>query len=393
MALRKRCNERNYGALLKLLYFIQNARLETTGPSYASMASGRRARRILNLLHHTGLFEATVVFNFIKRKTPGAGPISIERDGLTVIEIPYVAFTAVALIHHLTIVLRRILAERSHVAVMSYNFNPGASLPSLLAKAIRPNAPYILQLEDGIDYDRSLSPLKKRIYRSLLAVQRWVATAALVPTPALSKYVMGIPTFTFTGLPTNPQLAKANGGSGERRRRKILFAGTLDKRRGIYDYLDSIAAGNLSAYEHHICGFVSDPARFDAALTAARSRAEVIFHGALDSDKYADLLAQVDVVLSLADPDDGHTRETFPSKVIDAVEAGKVVVSYRLAGFERAAYPTLFVTDRHNLPQTIRDLDFDAIATDIDRNNLNWLDESAQFIEFLRKLVKLRGTA
>lgn len=125
----------------------------------------------------------------------------------------------------------------------------------------------------------------------------------------------------------------------------VVYAGTLDPRKG--GALTAVAAAKFlpQRYHVHILGFGSDSDKRElsrAIEEAFKGRgARVTYDGILAGEEYARFMQRCDIGLSTQRSDTSFNATSFPSKVLSYLSSGLRVVSVRLEVLERSAISDL----------------------------------------------------
>lgn len=139
-------------------------------------------------------------------------------------------------------------------------------------------------------------------------------------------------------------------------RRHLLYAGTLDPRKG--GAAAAAAAGELpEEYHVHILGFGSEQEKKALCETVAKinaaSKANVSYDGLLSGEEYVRFVQSCDVGFSTQMPDAAFNDTSFPSKVLSYLANGLRVVSVRIKALERSAISDLLYYYDENTPEAI----------------------------------------
>lgn len=120
----------------------------------------------------------------------------------------------------------------------------------------------------------------------------------------------------------------------------IVYAGTLDIRKG-GAVAAAVAAEYLpSGYHIHILGFGSEPdvAKMRELVNEidSKSEASVTYDGVLMGEDYIKFIQSCDIGLSTQNPDAAFNDTSFPSKILSYMANGLRVVSIRIAAVENS---------------------------------------------------------
>lgn len=120
---------------------------------------------------------------------------------------------------------------------------------------------------------------------------------------------------------------------------RVVYAGTLDPRKGGAAAAAAAAAYLDARFEVHILGFgTQEDIRAMRQLVReinTSSDARVYFHGAKSGQEYTDFLHSSHIGLAPQDPDAKFNTSSFPSKILSYMAHGLTVVSSRVPAVER----------------------------------------------------------
>ena len=131
----------------------------------------------------------------------------------------------------------------------------------------------------------------------------------------------------------------------------IVYAGTLDPRKGGAVAAAAAAEFLPDNYFIHILGFGSDREiqnmKDQIADIASRSKAKVSYDGLLSGEDYIRFIQSCDIGLSTQNPDAAFNATSFPSKILSYMANGLRVVSIRIPAIEQSdVSDLLFYYDR-----------------------------------------------
>lgn len=109
----------------------------------------------------------------------------------------------------------------------------------------------------------------------------------------------------------------------------ILYAGTLHYRFGIQDLLNAFSFIRGNDYELWLCGS-GDAER--EIIKAANSDSRIRYYGYLEKSEVKALQNRATVLVNPRTNDGEYTKYSFPSKTIEYLASGKVVLMHKLDG-------------------------------------------------------------
>lgn len=118
----------------------------------------------------------------------------------------------------------------------------------------------------------------------------------------------------------------------------VVYAGTLDPRKGGASAAAEAALFLSKNYHIHILGFGSDQEiqriQETVALNNRSGYATVTYDGLLSGEDYIRFIQSCDIGLSTQNPDAAFNATSFPSKILSYMANGLRVVSIRIAAVE-----------------------------------------------------------
>lgn len=121
----------------------------------------------------------------------------------------------------------------------------------------------------------------------------------------------------------------------------VVYAGTLDPRKGGAVAAAAAAEFLPENYYIHILGFGSDQEIQNmkdlVADIASRSKAKVSYDGLLSGEDYIRFIQSCDIGLSTQNPEAAFNATSFPSKILSYMANGLRVVSIRIPAIELSA--------------------------------------------------------
>ena len=137
------------------------------------------------------------------------------------------------------------------------------------------------------------------------------------------------PTSNFLGI---PQSILRGGGT-------ILYTGTLDKRYGIKNLLDTFSDIEEKNLELWICG---EGNYKNSVIEASTRDNRIIYYGQLKHQAVMTLQRKATLLINPRLPDGEFTKFSFPSKIIEYMASGRPVIMHRLPGIPEEYYDHCF---------------------------------------------------
>jgi len=240
-----------------------------------------------------------------------------------------------------TIYLCRLVWGREFDAIVFYNFNVVTAFPALIAGLLY-GVPIVVDFNDSrLDSGNRLDVLKDRVY--LYVVDPWVAGGICINS-RMCELLRTENTVVVRGEPS-VRVPDTIGTDGDPDRPlTVLYGGRLDETRGIETILaavpDLVAERDVAV---HVAGYGP---KYEAVKrrVAEMETDRVTFLGNLSTERYREELLAADVALNAQSPDAPGNEYTFPTKVLDYLATGNVVVSTRISDLETELSDVLVFT-------------------------------------------------
>lgn len=210
-------------------------------------------------------------------------------------------------------------------ATIFYNFRIVSALPAYIAQVLL-DKPAILEYEDGM-FTQKTSPsaiiayvLRKTIggrIKGALCVNTQLASLLTTDNTAI---VRGFPSVGYPGELPEPVF--------DENEPVVMFAGTFDRIRGIDKFLSIIPKIEDENVRFWISGTGNNQ-----ELQRIRENVHnlddnrVEYFGTLPWKQYQQRLVSADVFVNFQNPNDDLSKYTFPSKLLDFLSAGGLIVS------------------------------------------------------------------
>ena len=137
----------------------------------------------------------------------------------------------------------------------------------------------------------------------------------------------------------------------------VLYAGTLDPRKGGAAAAAATAAFLPESYHIHILGFGSDVQVKNIKKTIKNSslqgHARVTYDGVLSGEDYIKFVQSCDIGLSTQNPNAAFNTTSFPSKILSYLSNGLHVVSIRIPTIEQSAIGDMLFYYDEQTPECI----------------------------------------
>lgn len=112
----------------------------------------------------------------------------------------------------------------------------------------------------------------------------------------------------------------------------ILYTGTLRRIFGVMDLVEAFEKGKFKNAELWICGSGECAGEIE---NKAKSNPSIKFYGLVSSEKALELQSKATILTNPRSASGNYTKYSFPSKTIEYLLAGKIVVMNRLPGIPK----------------------------------------------------------
>ncbi|WP_034490811.1 glycosyltransferase family 4 protein [Butyrivibrio fibrisolvens] len=170
---------------------------------------------------------------------------------------------------------------------------------------------------------------------------------------------------------------------------KFMYAGTLSDVTGVDILLDAIEMWDADDVEFYISGkgFLEERVK-----AAAKEDDRIKYLGFVSDDEYYNLMKEMDVFINPRNMDMEQNQNNFPSKVLEYLATGRVVVSTKFPGWERFQEAfCLYDKGAENLVKAMRhvkDLKVEEVAKQFANNrekakDFDWDSQAQKIIELV----------
>lgn len=248
-------------------------------------------------------------------------------DGLHLHHCPTLGLLGKLAILRKTIAMRWLqheLTGQAWDAVIGYNFYRETSIPLLAAK--KRGSRILLDIEDGHFNE---AHFQTAAYRKLEAELYHQADGFILVNEGLRERLEAIcpghaRTFTLHGL-FDPDVLKAAEGRVLPPVRRILYSGNFARAHGFAELITYIKA--LPPHLQLDITGTADAEEVRQIKVLAEARANVHYHGFLETQAFEKILQAADACLVLNNLQATQNRTNFPSKIFDYLARGHWVIS------------------------------------------------------------------
>lgn len=230
------------------------------------------------------------------------------------------------------------LVKYGHVNVVMYAINPIALLP-LLKLRIRNNIEITTICPELPEFRRYRKTVKNEIKRNIFRILNRSFDKYILFSESMSEYI-----------PSKKKCIVLEGFAPEiscnaiRSKKNIaMYAGGLAADNGIQLMIE--AANRLDTLDElWICG-VGDCQN----IVENSVNEKICYFGRVDNKTVVNMENQATVLLNLRDPSDPLTRFSFPSKIMEYMASGTLVLSTKLMGISKEYYDYIYVLEDYTV--------------------------------------------
>ncbi|MBI6022007.1 glycosyltransferase [Clostridium perfringens] len=118
---------------------------------------------------------------------------------------------------------------------------------------------------------------------------------------------------------------------------KIMYSGSLEKVSGVDIYLEAIKKINIKNIE-----FIFTGKGYLANEIKKQNDSRIIYKGMVSEEEYYKLLEQANILINCKNMNIMENRNNFPSKVLEYMASGRIIISTKFSGNEKFVKNILF---------------------------------------------------
>lgn len=245
-----------------------------------------------------------------------------------VLYCPIIDFPLISTISSILFTYRQIRkenADRKVDNIIFYNYKPEVAWAAWLAKK-KLGIPITVEYEDGYAHVSGIHGLKAWIFNFTEAKVKKCVDSAILVNSHLKKHY-SVPSITVRGIINKEFLQKCQVYKKEKNKKfTILYAGGLDKERGISVFLESLKYNDLDCQ-------VIISGKGDIQCDDSR----VDFKGFIPYEDVQKLLMQSDLLVQCQLSKNSFANVSFPSKLFEYIATGNMIVSSDIDEVKRFA--------------------------------------------------------
>jgi glycosyltransferase involved in cell wall biosynthesis len=226
-----------------------------------------------------------------------------------------------------TLTVLKLLCKKRFDAIIFYNIRLQTALPALAARWTF-FVPLILQYEDGYISDDIHWVIKLLWWVTNRSLDGAICVNTVLESKLRTENTKIIRGFPSIGMPSDLPSSPSKHES-----LIIMYAGRFDRVRGV-DLFISIAEKLLNrgiSAQFWISGYGEDKQYKRVKRKVKRCKKDVRFFGTLPFEKYIKKLVAADILVNPQNPEQPISQVTFPSKLLDFMSSGSIVVSTDMA--------------------------------------------------------------
>ncbi|MEA1605402.1 glycosyltransferase [Pseudomonas spirodelae] len=267
----------------------------------------------------------------------------------TVLNVGFFNLTIFKNLHKTILAIKSILAEmkvnpsQPHFLVC-YSMHLPFLLACYVVKRVKRDTHLCIIVPDLPEYMAVRKGLAKFIFHLLSLMSYSIVNRAdsivAITREMLNKFDEGIKKIVIEGIADNRYISIPEV---VQRKKYFLYTGTLDRRYGIRNLLDSYIGSGVDDYELFICGDGDDRKYVEGVVATG---AKVKYFGQLDRDSVLTLQRNAALLINPRDNNSEFTKYSFPSKIIEYMSSGVPVLMYRLDGIPEDYYDFCYLIPR-----------------------------------------------
>jgi glycosyltransferase involved in cell wall biosynthesis len=275
---------------------------------------------------------------------PAAPQASLNRA--VVQNVGFFNLSLVKNIHRVFKAVRAVLSEMKsrpherHILVC-YSMHLPFLLACYFVKLMKKQTHLCIIVPDLPEYMAVRTGITKFVFHMLSRISYYIVNRAdsivAITRDMLKKFDDGISKVVIEGIADERYISITECG---RRKKYFLYTGTLDRRYGIRNLVDSFVGSGVASYDLYICGTGDDCSYVEGV---ADTHSNVKYFGQLDRDSVLGLQRDAALLINPRDNDSDYTKFSFPSKVIEYMSSGVPVLMYELDGIPDEYYDFCYV--------------------------------------------------
>ena len=232
---------------------------------------------------------------------------------------------------------------------------------------------YYIIIPDLPEYMQERKGLTEKLYKLINTISYFIVNRSdgisVITEQMKKKFNSNLNSVVIEGIAALPKNIDINDVT-KAEYKYILYSGTLDKRYGIRDLVDSYIISGIDNVKLIICGS-GDDSKY--VFEKSQQYTNIIYLGLVDRCKAVELQKNAYILVNPRGNDSDFTKYSFPSKTIEYMMSGVPVLMYKLDGIPNE-YDELFL--RINTKQDFSDMI--RFAVNLPDNELKAIGKKAQ---------------
>jgi len=293
-----------------------------------------------------------------------------------------------------TFSLLNLTKNRKYDFILFYNFLPFTVFPAIVARILF-GIPIVIIYNDSYIGTESI---QRRSLAKILTqtFNRFIDGGFCVNKP-LEKLLKTKNTIIIRGYPSIGMPYELPSCVHKSDKIVVMFSGMFDRIRGIDLFLEIIPEINkeMDGVEFWITGYGPDYDRIDKILSSI-TETNVKFFGTLPYKEFTKRIVSADILMNLQNPNSPESTYNFPSKLLDFMSAGKIIISTDMSDL-REYFSEILIIDGCDsnditvtLINTIKDLN---IFQKYGHNGRNWVLENCNHKRRSEQIISIFARA
>lgn len=243
---------------------------------------------------------------------------------------------------------RKIIRKEKECKIITFNARPSIAIPSIILKKIYKCELICLLADPPVDDIKKRYGLNKiimnifykSIEKSILKYDKIIA----LNKKAIEIYAPDKPHIIIDGgieIDERNKLEMKFKSNYDHNKKVIVFSGALTEYNGIEDMIDIMKYIEDENIELHIYGNGNLKSYTEEKIESMKN---VIYKGVVSNNEMKKLQSNADLLINTRKVDDLVSQVTFPSKIIEYMLSGTVVLSTRLNGLTNEYLQHIYTT-------------------------------------------------
>ncbi|WP_248916205.1 glycosyltransferase [Pseudomonas moorei] len=269
---------------------------------------------------------------------------SLERA--KILNVSFLNLTIVKNIHRVIQAIKKIWTEiKPHQNEKNVLVCYSMHLPFLLAcyfiKCVKKQTHLCVIVPDLPEYMAVRTGISKAVFFMLSRISYYIVNKSdsivAITKDMLEKFDGDIKKVVIEGIADKSYIYTSEVAH---RKNYFLYTGTLDRRYGVRNLVDSFVESGVQDYDLFICGDGDSRAYVEEIASKGTN---IKYLGQLDRNSVLNLQRNATLLINPRDNESEYTKYSFPSKIIEYMSSGVPVLMYRLDGIPEEYYGFCYV--------------------------------------------------